>query len=78
MDESVDWELYFVEGVRHNPDEQLVQTDLPPVHDAENLVQPAIGHEVDCVIPVNKCKKMVLKTSLIFFSANQNYVIKSA
>lgn len=47
MEQPVDGELDVVEDEGGGPDEDLVEADLPPSHDAEDSVQPAPGEEVD-------------------------------
>lgn len=47
MENPVDRELDVVEDESGCPDEDLVKTDLPPGHDAEDCVKPAVCEEED-------------------------------
>jgi hypothetical protein len=51
VEESADWKLDDVKEVVGVPDQELVDAELPPRQEAEDVVQPNIGGEVDRVIP---------------------------
>lgn len=47
MDEPVEEEGAMVEDVGGQRYTALVDTDLPPIHDAEDAIQPTTGEKVD-------------------------------